>query len=109
MSPPGGVFLVAYVEQRPVGCGGLRRIDATTCEIKHMWLDPAARGLGLGRELLDALEQWASRLGYETVRLDTSRHLHEALGLYRSSAYLEVAPYNQNPYAAHWFEKHLES
>jgi GNAT superfamily N-acetyltransferase len=109
LSPPSGVFLVAYVEPRPVGCGGLRRIDTATSEIKHMWIDPAMRGRGLGRDLLMALEQWASRLGYEVVRLDTSLHLNEALSLYRSSGYAEIAAYNENPYAAHWFEKRLEA
>jgi ribosomal protein S18 acetylase RimI-like enzyme len=107
LSSPSGAFLVAYVGDRPVGCGGLRRIDTTTAEIKHMWIDPSMRGRGLGRDLLSALEHSAERLGYEVVRLDTSQHLNEALRLYRSSGYTEIAPYNENPYAAHWFEKSL--
>jgi GNAT superfamily N-acetyltransferase len=107
LSPPGGAFLVAQVDGRPAGCGGLRRLGPTTAEIKHMWIDPSARGRGVGRQLLTALEQAARALGYEVMRLDTSLHLNEALGLYRSSGYDEIPAYNDNPYAAHWFEKSL--
>jgi GNAT superfamily N-acetyltransferase len=107
LTPPSGAFLVTYVDDRPAGCGGLRRLGSATAEIKHMWIDPSMRGQGIGRELLSALEQSAGQLGYNVVRLDTSQHLNEALGLYRSSGYKEIAAYNENPYAAHWFEKSL--
>ena len=104
---PDGAFLVARVEGRAVGCGAVRRLDALTAEIKHMWVDPAARGRGVGKTLLASLEDAARRLGCTTVRLDTSSHLPEAISLYRSSGYTEIGPYNENPYAHHWFEKHL--
>src|SRR5438067_25689 len=54
--PPGGAFVVARVEGRPVGCGGVCRFDDTRAELKRMYVDPAARGQGLGRLLLEALE-----------------------------------------------------
>ncbi|MDA8300573.1 MAG: GNAT family N-acetyltransferase [Actinomycetota bacterium] len=104
---PNGAFLVARVEGRAVGCGAVRRLDALTAEIKHMWVDPAARGHRVGKTLLASLEDAARRLGCTTVRLDTSSHLAEAISLYRSSGYTETGPYNDNPYARHWFEKHL--
>lgn len=107
MSPPHGVFLVAYVEGRACGCGGLRRLDDSTAEVKHMWIDPEVRGRGVGRGLLSGLERAAVELGYSTVRLDTSSRLTEAIGLYRSSGYADIDTYNDNPYAAHWFEKKL--
>ena len=72
-----------------------------------MWVDPAARGAGVGRGLLAALEVAAADLGAATVRLDTAASLSEALGLYRSAGYREIAPYNDNPYAAHWLERTL--
>lgn len=109
LSPPGGAFIVIRAGGQPVGCGGLRRLDDQTAEVKHMWIDPVARGRGLGRELLAALESEALSLGYARIRLDTSRHLHEAAALYRASGYRSIRAYNENPYAAHWFEKHLPS
>jgi len=69
------------------------------------WIHPELRGRGVGRRLLAALEEQALQLGLTTLRLDTSSHLDEALALYRSAGYREIAPYNDNPYAAHWFEK----
>ena len=72
-----------------------------------MWVDPAARGLGVGRQLLTALEGAAVELGCEAVYLDTSAHLTEAIALYRSFGYEEIPAYNDNEYAALWFEKRL--
>jgi ribosomal protein S18 acetylase RimI-like enzyme len=106
-SAPNGEFIVAFLGERSVGGGGIRRLDGVTAEVKHMWIDPAVRGRGVGRELLRSLEDSASRLGYRAVRLDTSDHLDEALGLYRSSGYEEISAYNDNRFAAHWFEKRL--
>jgi len=75
-------------------------------EIKRMWVAPAARGLGLGRRLLSALEQQAVTSN-PVVRLETNAALEEAIRLYRSSGYVEVSPFNDEAYADHWFEKCL--
>lgn len=107
LQAPHGSFLVARVDDRPVGCGAVRKLDETTGEIKRMWVDPAARGQGVGRQLLSALEGAAVELGCETVYLDTSAHLSEAIALYRSFGYEEIPAYNDNEYAALWFEKRL--
>jgi GNAT superfamily N-acetyltransferase len=104
---PRGAFLVARIDGHPLGCGSVRKLDGATSEIKRMWIDPVARGRGLGRSLLAALEAKAIEFGCRSIRLDTNAHLTEAVGLYRSSGYLEVRAYNDNPYAAHWFEKSL--
>jgi GNAT superfamily N-acetyltransferase len=64
MTPPDGVFLVAYEQDRPLACGGLKRLDAETVEVKRMYVVPEARSRGLGRSLLAALEEEARRLGY---------------------------------------------
>ncbi len=106
-SPPHGVFMVARRDGQAVGCGAVRTLDTDHAEIKRMWVDPAARGLGIGRGLLSALETAAGRLGAHTARLDTAAYLTEALPLYRSSGYAEIPAYNGNQYAAHWFEKRL--
>jgi GNAT superfamily N-acetyltransferase len=72
-----------------------------------MWVDPVARGAGVGRSLLAALEAGAVELGCRTVRLDTAASLTEALALYEVAGYVEIPAYNENPYAAHWLEKRL--
>lgn len=104
---PHGVFLLARLDGQAVGCGALRTLDADTAEIKRMWIDPAARRLGIGRSLLAALESSAAELGCRTMRLDTAAYLNEAHALYRSAGYRETPAYNDNPYAAHWLEKQL--
>jgi ribosomal protein S18 acetylase RimI-like enzyme len=72
-----------------------------------MWVAEAARGLGLGRRLLGALEARAAAAGAQAVRLETNRNLVEAIALYRSAGYVEVAAFNDEPFAHHWFEKRL--
>ena len=104
---PQGAFLVAYLDGRAVGCGAVRKLDGNVAEIKRMWIDPDVRGRGIGRRLLASLEALGAELGCKVVRLDTSAHLPEAMGLYRSSGYREIPAYNDNLYAAHWFEKEL--
>jgi ribosomal protein S18 acetylase RimI-like enzyme len=72
-----------------------------------MWVNPEARGLGIGRRILQHLEQLARERGIRVLRLETNRSLTEAQSLYRTSGYSEVAPFNDDPYAHHWFEKAL--
>jgi ribosomal protein S18 acetylase RimI-like enzyme len=76
-------------------------------EIKRMWVAPEARGLGLARRFLAELEARAAALGRDTLRLDTNKALDAAIGLYHSSGFREVPPFNDEPYAHHWFEKHI--
>lgn len=108
LTPPRGAFLVATVDGRAVGCGAVTGISVATGSIKRMWIAEEVRGLGVGRRILAALEELASRLGFNTLRLETNRSLREAIGLYTSSGYREVAPFNDDPYADHWFEKRLD-
>jgi len=109
LAPPHGVFLLVRVDAEVAGCGGVKTLsDEGIGEIKRMWIASRWRGRGLGRLLLAALEDAAARLGHETIRLDTSAHLREAIALYQSAGYREIADYNQNAYAAHWFEKDLK-
>lgn len=109
LRPPNGTMLVAYLRGQAIGCGGLKLQARKPPELKRMWVDPAARGLGLGRRLLTELESRARRTGARHVRLDTSRHLPEAISLYRSSGYAEVRPFNDEPFADHWFEKRFRN
>lgn len=107
--PPAGVVLVATSQSEPVGCGALKIHDDHTAELKRMWIAPSVRGLEVGRRLLRELERHALESGARTVRLETNRVLVEAINLYRTSGYREVAAFNDEPYAHHWFEKSLES
>jgi DNA-binding MarR family transcriptional regulator len=105
--PPAGRFLIAYLRGEPVGCGAVKHHPGAPSEIKRMWVAESARGLGVGRRLLNELERWAIRSGASTARLETNRALVEAIALYRSAGYVEVPPFNDEPFAHHWFEKQL--
>ena len=107
MRAPAGAFLVAQLRDEPVGCGGLKFHANQPAEIKRMWVAPTARGLGVGRRLLDDLERRAAANGCQAVQLDTNATLVEALGMYRAAGYREVTAFNNEPYADHWFEKSL--
>jgi len=104
---PAGMFLVAYLRGEPIGCGGLKFHDDQPADLKRMWVANTARGLGVGRRLLTELEQRARDRGATVVRLETNRSLAEAINLYRSTGYTEIPGFNDEPYAHHWFEKHL--
>ena len=106
--PPTGVFLLAHILGEPAACGALRTFSPGVAEIKRMWVSPEVRGMGVGRKLLVALEHAARDRGLLIVRLDTHSSLAEALHLYRTAGYREIAQFNDNPYAHHWFEKTLE-
>jgi DNA-binding MarR family transcriptional regulator/GNAT superfamily N-acetyltransferase len=105
--PPAGDFFVAYLHGEPVGCGAVKHHADEPTEIKRMWIAPAARGLGLGRRLLEHLEACARASGARVAHIETSAVLTEALELYRSAGWVEVAPFNDEPFADHWLEKAL--
>ena len=107
MRPPRGAFLLARLRGRPVGCAILWLPPGQPAEVKRMWVAPEARGLGLARRLLSEVEGRAARAGAALLHLDTNRALVEAIALYRQSGFVEVAPFNDEPHAHHWFEKRL--
>ncbi len=107
LNPPAGLFLVAYRRGDAVGCGGVKHHPGAPSEIKRMWVAENARGLGIARRLLAALEGDARRSGASIATIETSGTLFEAIALYRSVGYVEVAPFNDEPFADHWFAKTL--
>jgi DNA-binding MarR family transcriptional regulator/GNAT superfamily N-acetyltransferase len=109
LRPPAGLLLVASLGTEPIGCGALKFHDNQPAEIKRMWVAESARGLGIGRRLLSELEDQAADHGARAVRLETNKTLDEAISLYRSAGYIEVAPFNDEAYAHHWFEKQIIS
>jgi GNAT superfamily N-acetyltransferase len=105
--PPAGHFFVAYLHGEAIGCGAVKHHDHAPAEIKRMWIAPGARGLGLGRRLLETLEGCARENGARVAHIETGGVLTEALSLYRSAGWVEVPPFNDEPFADHWFEKAL--
>jgi len=107
-APPHGTFLVGFDDDGAAVCaGGVKRLDREAAEIKRMYVVPAARGRGLARVLLAALEDAALGLGYGTVRLDTGALQPHAQALYESAGYRAIGNFNANPVAAYWGEKRL--
>jgi DNA-binding MarR family transcriptional regulator/GNAT superfamily N-acetyltransferase len=105
--PLRGAFLVASIDGETVGGGAVKLSAPHVGWLKRMWIADAARGLGIGRRLLDALEREALALGATRMRLDTNKTLKEAIALYRSAGYRRVGAFNAERYATHWFEKRL--
>jgi GNAT superfamily N-acetyltransferase len=104
--PPTGVFLVVVDEDgTAIGCGGIRMLEPQRFEVKHLWIQSHAQGRGLGRQLLGELESRAVRFGAAEIVLDTNASLVAAGRLYRSSGYVNIPPYNENPNATDWFLK----
>ncbi len=107
--PPAGVFLVGREHGEPIACGGIARYDDATAEIRRMYVVPDARGRGLGRRLLTALEDEARALGYSLVRLETGKLQTEAIGLYTSAGFGPIpryGPFANDPRSV-CFEKRL--
>jgi GNAT superfamily N-acetyltransferase len=107
LSPPGGAFIVGFRGGEAVCCGGVKRLDERTCEIKKMYVVPEARGKGVARALLEALEAEARRLGYEVARLDTGPRQARARRMYERAGYAAIANFNGNPVATFFGEKSL--
>jgi len=107
MLPPRGAFLLAWSDGLPVGCVGLKNGGAQPAEVKRLWVAPAARGLGLARRLMDAVEDAARAIGLPLLRLDTNSALPEAIALYRRTGWTEIPRFNDDPYPDVFFEKRL--
>lgn len=106
----GGVFLVGYLDGRAVGCGGLRVVDATTAEVKRVYVLPSHRGQGYGRQILAALETKAEQVGASALILETGARNTQALRLYAAAGYEGIAPYvrHRDPAVNRAFAKSIE-
>ena len=107
LTRPRGLVLIVRDEGAPVGCGAVKLLDDGIGEIKRMWVSPAVRGQGLGGRLLEALESAAAAAGKAVTRLETNGQLGPALAMYRKRGYVQVEPFNDEPFGTHWFRKDL--
>ena len=105
--PPHGAFVVVYLRGEAIGCGAVKHHPGGVTDVKRMWLAESARGLGLGRRLLEHLERLAREHGSSVAHIETSDVLPEAVALYRSAGYVEVPAFNEEPFADRWLAKPL--
>ncbi len=107
LNSPNGAFIVGYEDGVAICCGGIKRLDAEACELKRMYVIPAARGRGVARILLGALEDRGRELGYVIARLDTGPKQPASQHLYESAGYATIPNFNDNPMATYFGEKRL--
>jgi ribosomal protein S18 acetylase RimI-like enzyme len=109
LRPPGGLLLVARQGQAVVGCAGLRLLPDGLGEVTRVFVQPVARGRGVGSQLMHAVEDAARDCAVTRLRLDTRSDLTEARRLYTRFGYQEVAPFSDERYANLWFAKAIGS
>jgi GNAT superfamily N-acetyltransferase len=95
--PPAGRLLIAWKDAEPVGCIALRPLDGIRCEMKRLFVRPAARGDQLGRRLVERVCQEARAVGYSTMCLDTMPMMVAARSLYKSLGFRPIEAYVHNP------------
>lgn len=109
---PRGAIALALVGGNPAGCCAFRPLDGSdhlnACEMKRLFVRPAFRGFGLGRQLVDLVLSEARLVGYTNMLLDTLTDMEAARALYQEAGFYEVAPYYHNPMAgAHYLKVEL--
>jgi GNAT superfamily N-acetyltransferase len=90
-----GAFLVAYLEDNPVGCGAIRLDGPGLAEIKRMYVDTAVRGRRVGRQIVHALEAQARQLGAKRIVLETGPRQPDAIAMYRHAGFTEIPLYGE--------------
>lgn len=109
-APPTGRLFLATQDGKPLGCVALRKLDAIRCEMKRLFVRPEARGLRLGRALVDRVLAEAHAIGYEEIVLDTLPSMVEAQRMYERLGFRDIPPYRENPVpGARYLAKRLET
>ena len=93
-APPRGALLIAKVDSSVAGCVALRPLDGQRGEMKRLYVRPAYRKSGLGKNLVEAVVDAARHIGYRELRLDTLPSMASAQALYRRLGFVEIPPYN---------------
>lgn len=97
-APPEGALLLARDETgKAIGCVAMRKFKGDICEMKRLYVAPAARGTGLGKALAEAILNEAKRIGYREMWLDSLPSMHEAIALYRKLGFIDIPPYYDTP------------
>lgn len=109
---PAGALLLATVDGQPAGCCAFRPLinsdHLNACEMKRLFVRNSYRGLGLGRQLVEAIIELAQRAGYTTMLLDTLSDMESARALYQEVGFVETEPYYHNPIpGAHYLKLDL--
>ncbi|MBG6212890.1 MULTISPECIES: GNAT family N-acetyltransferase [unclassified Cryobacterium] len=104
---PTGLLLLAREGDTVLGCAGMRIRPGEIGEVTRVFVEPDARGQGVGRLLMETLERECRVVGLTALRLDTRTDLVEARRLYSSLGFIEGEAHNTDPYANHWFRKEL--
>jgi GNAT superfamily N-acetyltransferase len=93
---PGDIYLIAFLNGKPVGCGALRKLDDRTAEVRRMYVLKEARRAGIGRAILARLEEEAPRLGYSSLLLETGNRQGPAMSLYESYGFIRIPAFGQH-------------
>ena len=92
---PSDIYLIAFLNENPVGCGALRRLDDITAEVRRIYVLVQTRRAGIARAILVRLEKEACRLGYETLLVETGNRQHPAMSLYQSYGFTRIPAYGR--------------
>ena len=87
--------VLAYENEKPLGCGALKEYDKGTMEVKRMYTSPSVRKKGIATRILSELENWACELSYKKCILETGKRQTEAIGLYKKNGYTLIPNYGQ--------------
>jgi putative acetyltransferase len=96
-NPPAGCIILAKEDEQVLGCIALKPISEGVCEMKRLYVRPSARGKALGKKLVEELIDFAKKVGYKTMKLDTISSLKEAINLYQSKGFVKTEAYVYNP------------
>jgi len=102
--------VLAYENEKPLGCGAIKEYDAKAMEIKRMYVSPEMRNKGIATKILSELENWASEQSYARCLLETGKRQPEAIALYKKNGYKLIPNYGQYAEAENslCFEKKLK-
>lgn len=102
---PDGGLVLASVNGKTAGIAGIRKFENGICELKRMFVKESFRKMGIGKRLMHETIELATRLNYESIKLDTADFMQDAIKLYQANGFVEIPAYRYNPHkSARFFE-----